>query len=77
MYDRTTFGPFDIDVMSAAFEMALNNAGDESAAPSGVNGHTLRRCIAAGIVAAARDGVVDVEDLATEGLRALDQAAYA
>jgi hypothetical protein len=77
MYHRMAFGPFEVDVMSAAFEMALTTAAIEAAAPPNVNGHALRRRIASGIVAAARDGVVDVEDLATEGLRALTATAGA
>jgi hypothetical protein len=73
MHDRATFGPFEVDVMSAAFKLALSTAANDSHGPLEVDGHSLRRRIAAGIVAAARDGVVDMEDLATEGLRALEQ----
>lgn len=71
MYDRSTFGPFELDLMAAAFDAALTTVADETSSPPDIHPHVLRQRIAAGIVAAAQVGVIDVEDLATEGLRAL------
>jgi hypothetical protein len=71
MYEQAAFGPFELDLMSAAFEMALTNAAEETMYSAKLHPHMVRCQIAAGIFAAAQVGVTDLDDLATEGLRAL------
>lgn len=59
--------------MTAAFEAALVNVADDSRTDLQFRAHSLRRRIAAGVVAAARDGVTDVERLTAEALRSLHE----
>lgn len=73
MSDRTAFGPSELKAMAAAFERALSEVASETGTCAELDCHGLRRRLAAGVVAAAKHGITDLEGLSTEALRALSR----
>lgn len=71
VHARMAFGPGELAAMAVAFQTALEQVGERRAMAFARHPDIVRDRIAAAIMAAAQDGVTDIEDLATEGLRAL------
>jgi hypothetical protein len=58
-------------MLSAAYDTAVQNLALHASPTLSQQLDGARHRIAAGIIAAAKDGVTDIDDLASEGVRAL------
>ena len=68
---RSVFGPSEISRLTAAYDAALKSVAQQEGSGSGLTARELKRQVAAGIMAAARNGQLDGEHLKEAALNSL------